>query len=627
MASSINYKLPPALGPETSYESWKSEVAIWRLVSEVDKKKQALAMVLSLTGKAREKALQIEVTELNKDTGVDTLIASLDTIFLKDKTDLAYSAYTKFDSFRKPESMSMADYIIEFERNYDQSKKHDMVLLDAVLSFKLLDSANLSCSQRQLALTAASDLNFENMKKALRRIFADSHLNSEGSIEVQSAYYTSYKKKNKDRGKIPMNSSSKLNPVDKHGKVTRCAICQSIYHWKRDCPDKKEDVNLTDTQSSDEAEECHITLFTKSSEICEIFTVEARGAAILDTACSKTVCGKPWLDNFMASLTDHDRRSILSVNSNKMFKFGDGKVVQSTRLITIPARIGNVDCYIQTEVVPTDIPLLLSKTSLQRAGTILNLKEDKAEMLNQNLNLESTSSGHYCVSILKNYEQFNVGDTVYFKKINSNVWNGPATVFKQDDKVVFVKYNGSCIRVHSSRLCKMKYLAVENSDCHVLQNTGTQKPVEKMSDFEVVKNKPDEQDSDIYSAGQNNRSVVFQTKMPSQSPSEGECLKRDVENVLFVNEVSLTHDEVPDKESCQLSCVIPRTHRGHLTKPPGVTPKRSQKVASCEGAMKYDPFSFSSYAYGMYLEVELNHIKQIIRNIDNQTQKMTLSDT
>lgn len=29
------------------------------------------------------------------------------------------------------------------------------------------------------------------------------------------------------------------NPLDKFGKRSRCAICQSTFHWAKDCPHKK----------------------------------------------------------------------------------------------------------------------------------------------------------------------------------------------------------------------------------------------------------------------------------------------------------------------------------------------------------------------------------------------------
>ena len=56
-------------------------------------------------------------------------------------------------------------------------------------------------------------------------------------------------------------------------------------------------------------------------------------------------------------------------------------------------------CQIITEVIKKDIPLLLSKASLKKAGACLDLKNDKALMFGQEIQLQLTSSGHYCVDI------------------------------------------------------------------------------------------------------------------------------------------------------------------------------------------------------------------------------------
>jgi len=152
-----------------------------------------------------------------------------------------------------------------------------------------------------------------------------------------------------------------------------------------------------------DVEECNFTLFTKTvpSTEYEIFVVEAYGAAILDTACTRTVCGQQWLNNYTSHMNSQDKK-MTSVPSQKIFKFGDGKTVYSDKMVTTPARIGHTNCNIQTEVVPADIPLLLSKNSFKKAGTMLNLKEDRAVMFNEQIDLELTSSGHYCVNIINN---------------------------------------------------------------------------------------------------------------------------------------------------------------------------------------------------------------------------------
>lgn len=71
------------------------------------------------------------------------------------------------------------------------------------------------------------------------------------------------------------------------------------------------------------------------------------------------------------------------IQSHRPFKFGDGKVVYSVKKVKIPAKIGTIKCNIETEVVPVNIPLLLSKTSLKRAGTVLDMENDNVVMFNQ----------------------------------------------------------------------------------------------------------------------------------------------------------------------------------------------------------------------------------------------------
>lgn len=50
-------------------------------------------------------------------------------------------------------------------------------------------------------------------------------------------------------------------------------------------------------------------------------------------------------------------------------------------------------------MVDADIPLLLSKTSLKKAGTILDMNSDKAVMFGNPVELQFTSTGHYCIDI------------------------------------------------------------------------------------------------------------------------------------------------------------------------------------------------------------------------------------
>ena len=446
MASGASYKNPPTLEKNKTYEQWKNEIALWELVTDLDVKKRGLALALSLQGKPREVALEIDPAKLNTDNGVKFLVTELDKLFVKDKVDQTYSAYTDFDKYKRESTMDMSEFIINFEQKYNKCKKYAMTLPDTVLAFKLLDNAGLSQNDRQLALTACSDLKFDTMKSALNRIFATkSSLLESGiaaiAIKEESAFVTerhwdknNYKKRfhqsrgdrysnpgNQFRGDRYINSGNstqtKTNPII-NGRVSRCAICESKYHWVRECPHKQE-VKLTEDQSEQfsETESVKLTLLTQKLVLSpqEVFVTEAYNTAVIDTACTKTVCGSKWLYKFVESLDEKSQKEITFHESKTPFKFGDGETKYSYQLVKLPANIGGVECFIEAEVVDCEIPLLLSKESLKRAQTILDINNDKVSMFGKQVDVQFTSSGHYCIDIVDNKDQSSI--EVDFKEI------------------------------------------------------------------------------------------------------------------------------------------------------------------------------------------------------------------
>ena len=46
MAEITNYKNPPILPDEKGYDVWRNEISMWQLVTDLDQKKQALAITL-----------------------------------------------------------------------------------------------------------------------------------------------------------------------------------------------------------------------------------------------------------------------------------------------------------------------------------------------------------------------------------------------------------------------------------------------------------------------------------------------------------------------------------------------------------------------------------------------------
>ncbi len=64
--------------------SWKNEVGIWTRVMELEKSKQVLTVALALSRRAGESLMEIPVDDLDKDTGINTLLVKLNNLFLKE---------------------------------------------------------------------------------------------------------------------------------------------------------------------------------------------------------------------------------------------------------------------------------------------------------------------------------------------------------------------------------------------------------------------------------------------------------------------------------------------------------------------------------------------------------------
>ena len=114
----------------------------WQVITDLAKKKQGAAVVLSLTGKAQEAVLELSFEDVNSDTGIEKILERLGKIFKKDKVDTAYEAFEKFIYFKRESSMNISEYINEFERRYHKAKDHGCELSDSIQGFFLLNQQN-----------------------------------------------------------------------------------------------------------------------------------------------------------------------------------------------------------------------------------------------------------------------------------------------------------------------------------------------------------------------------------------------------------------------------------------------------------------------------------------------------
>lgn len=457
MATAVSYKVPPVFTTQKPYSRWVDEIKAWQALTDLDVKKRGIAIALSLPEEGqnsiRDKVFsELTVDVLNADNGVEKLIEFMDKIFKKDELSEAYEAYTEFDRFRRSKATSMEDYVTEFEKLYNKTKKFKMDLPQPVLAFKLLECSELDMKDRQLVLTgvdyAKVDDLFKQMSTSLKKFFGQQAASSKDMIDVsgikveaaclatedvnyfrnrsgRNSSFRGNRGGNRGRGNYssrPVTNSYRgndnwergtfsdktkgsntntvnkpINPDGPDGQPLRCLSCDSVRHLMKQCPHSYENMSKRSVEKA--------VLFT-GNKVQEtlILLNESANSAVLDSACTSTVAGETWMNCYMDSLDLNVRDKVVEQPSDTLFKFGGGTVLQSTKQVIFPCVIAGTECEIKADVVKSDIPLLLSKDSMKNAKVKLDLENDSASIFGKDVQLQCTSSGHYCVPI----DQINV---------------------------------------------------------------------------------------------------------------------------------------------------------------------------------------------------------------------------
>jgi len=91
-------------------------------------------------------------------------------------------------------------------------------------------------------------------------------------------------------------------------------------------------------------EDDEITLF---SDTLKQFVGETFGSAVLDSGCTKNVCGKTWLECYMETLDKNQQPKVKEYESTTTFKFGSGDSVKSLKRVKIPVCIGRRNVFLK----------------------------------------------------------------------------------------------------------------------------------------------------------------------------------------------------------------------------------------------------------------------------------------
>ena len=83
----------------------------------------------------------------------------------------------------------------------------------------------------------------------------------------------------------------------------------------------------------------------------------------------------------------------------KSFTLGIGSEIVSEEIVIIPGSFGRISVEIETNVVDIDLPFLLSKNALKKAGAILNFNNDTMIILGYTIELVETENRLYTIPL------------------------------------------------------------------------------------------------------------------------------------------------------------------------------------------------------------------------------------
>ena len=442
--SSIPAPQIPYLDPDgNGFVTWRRDINLWVSVTKVPVNQRATHIYLEFKeGKAKNAAEKIPQSELQSAQGVEILLNTLEDTFLPTKPMRVFNAYNNLRYVTRQTGVSIHDYLSAFEHAKFLLEKEGIKKDDTILALDLLSQCNLPLDKTQLVMSTVDGITYENVRAKLNTIYFmeqekhnkfDNTANSSDtnpnnnmeqalfSDEYQdegSSLYTTGRGRNMYRSKRGFSyrnfsrsrsnfkrdryqGSRKTNPIGRNGKPKKCILCDSPYHYIKFCPKNE---NKRDFKVEEDGDKIHFNMFvgctsdTGNNRLSDLVR-ESRGYAILDSGCTNTVCGEQWIQNFIDNLSLEEREKMVISPSDQKFTFGDGRSVTSKRKITIPCWMGGERGRLTTDVVDSNIPLLLSRRSMKRSEMVLDFKNDTVRVNGRDIKLKITHTGHYALPL------------------------------------------------------------------------------------------------------------------------------------------------------------------------------------------------------------------------------------
>ena len=460
-------KAPPVFKEGSSYAQWKHALSAWKILTGIEKEKQALSVYLhGLDPVYQEVISKLDINLLNHEGGVKLITDTLDVYCESELSQRQYNTYEHFCNVRRKDEQPLNEFIMSFENIINDLEELHIDLPEAVKAYHVLRSSNIGQDNEKICrATVGKQLTYENMITQIKTVTgsvgksasassvkteptdsatADTFY-SRGLRSGRGRYVAGRRGSNSRGARSNSYSSNNWNSTyrDNSSRNTspRCFSCGSSDHLSYDCPSggKTQDQSSGNKRnlrcfkcnrlghfayecnsqiSQGDAENVNIVLLESLSRN-DSFLAETFLAAVIDSGARANVAGELWISNYIESLDENDMEMISEDHCVSKFRFGGGVEVVSDVKITLPVYIGGTRQFLKTAVVKKELPLLLSFESLHNNKVVIDFGNLQMWTGNAQVKLESTNSGHVLLPLSKKRISEDCKYTLYVKNLTN----------------------------------------------------------------------------------------------------------------------------------------------------------------------------------------------------------------
>ena len=98
--------------------------------------------------------------------------------------------------------------------------------------------------------------------------------------------------------------------------------------------------------------------------------------AVADSGCEQAVSGVKWMTDYYQQLSSQDKEDVQILPSSSSFRFGPGPLILSQGIVIMPAHTAGFRKEIAFDIVPADVPLLLSLQNLKSLNLTIQYSKD-----------------------------------------------------------------------------------------------------------------------------------------------------------------------------------------------------------------------------------------------------------